>query len=83
MITLRLEEYEKRARSQIDMEQRYRNVFGSDEGMVVLGDILARNHFGVPLNNEIERYEYNVAIEIARMSGMLSAIDQQWKISEG
>lgn len=57
------------------MLQRYRNVFGTAEGLIVLGDILKRNHFGVPLNNETERHEYNVAVEVARMCGMLSQID--------
>lgn len=73
----------------IDLERRererllrYRNVFGSAEGLMVLGDILVRNHFGVPLNSEIERVEYNVAIEIARMSGIMSAIDKQLGIGE-
>ena len=59
------------------MLQRYRNVFGTTEGRRVLGDILTTCHFGVPLNNEVERVEYNVGIAIARMSGIMSAIEHQ------
>ena len=62
--------------------QRYRNVFGSPEGMRVLGDILRTCHFGVPLNSEVERIEYNVGVAIARMSGMMTAIDKQLGIGE-
>lgn len=65
-----------------EMLQRYRNVFGTAEGRRVLGDILVRNHFGVPINNEAERIEYNVAVEIARMSGMMQAIDRLLGIEE-
>jgi hypothetical protein len=64
------------------MRQRFRNVFGSEEGKRVLGEILRRNHFGVPLNNEVERIEYNVGVEIARMSGIMGAIDSQLRIGE-
>ena len=56
------------------MKQYYRSVFSSAEGRKVLGDILVSNHFGVPLNNEVERIEYNVGIAIARMSGMMSEV---------
>lgn len=63
-------------RKQRDMEQRYHNVFSSDEGRLVLGDILSICHFGVPLNNDAERIEHNVGVAIARMSGMMTAIDQ-------
>jgi hypothetical protein len=48
----------------------------------VLGDILVSNHFGVPLNNEVERIEYNVGIAIARMSGMMSEVDALLMIGE-
>jgi hypothetical protein len=64
------------------MEQRYRNVFGTTEGRRVLGDILARNHYGVPLNSDAERIEYNVAVEIARLSGIMSQIDKLLGIGE-
>ena len=65
-----------------EMRQYYRSVFSSTEGRKVLGDILVSNHFGVPLNNEVERIEYNVGIEIARMSGMMSEVDALLMIGE-
>lgn len=65
------------------MRQYYRSVFSSAEGRKVLGDILMANHFGVPLNNEVERIEYNVAIAIARMSGTMSEVDALIGIVEG
>lgn len=65
-----------------DMQQRYKNVFGTPEGRIVLGHILGENHFGVPLNSDVERIEYNVAIAIARMSGIMGAIDNQLGIVE-
>jgi hypothetical protein len=58
-----------------ELWQMYRNVFGTAEGRVVLGDILRMCHFGVPLNTEEERYEYNVGVAIVRMSGIMSAVD--------
>ena len=64
------------------MKQYYRSVFSSAEGRKVLGDILISNHFGVPLNNEVERIEYNVGIAIARMSGMMSEVDALLMIGE-
>ena len=66
-----------------EMRQYYRSVFSSTEGRKVLGDILVSNHFGVPLNNEVERIEYNVAIAIARMSGTMSEVDALIGIVEG
>jgi hypothetical protein len=65
----------KLALAEKEMEQCYRNVFGSAEGRKVLGHILMANHFGVPLNTEVERIEYNVGVAIARMSGMMGEID--------
>jgi hypothetical protein len=65
------------ARKEQDNLQRYRNVFGSPEGIRVLGDILVTCHFGVPLNDDVERIEYNVGVTIARMSGMMSEIEKQ------
>jgi hypothetical protein len=74
-----LETKDERAKA---MRQRYRNVFGTAEGRAVLGDILVMCHFGVPLNTEEERIEFNVGIAIARMSGTMSAIDGMLGISE-
>jgi hypothetical protein len=81
MIEFSPEERERERRS-AEMRQRYRNIFGSEEGRRVLGHILAENHFGVPLNNEVERIEYNVAVAIARMSGTMSQIDELLGIGE-
>jgi hypothetical protein len=64
------------------MELRYRNVFGSPEGRVVLGDILAFCHFGRLVASDEERVEYNVGVAIARMSGIMSEIDVLMKIGE-
>jgi len=71
-----------RAQARKEMLQRYHNVFGSIEGRLVLGDILMMCHFGVPVNNDIERIEYNVGIAIARMSGIMQSIDRQLGIEE-
>jgi len=82
MITLGLNsplEFERRQR---DIEQLYRNVFGTAEGQRVLGDILAFCHFGRLVNGEVERIEYNVGVAIARMSGMMGQIDALLKIGE-
>jgi len=73
------EELEAERKKQ-DNLQRYRNVFGTPEGRMVLGDILVTCHFGVPLMSEEARHEYNVGVAIARMSGIMSAIEQQFGI---
>lgn len=65
-----------------EMRQRYRNVFGSLEGRIVLRDILSGCHFAVSLNSEEERIRYNVGIAIAHMSGIVDAIDQLLGIGE-
>jgi hypothetical protein len=65
------------------LKQYYQSVFSSAEGRKVLGDILATCHFGVPLNNEVERIEYNVGIAIARMSGTMSEVDALIGIGKG
>jgi hypothetical protein len=83
MISLNLEmDYEKSLRKRQDIEQMYRNVFDSPEGRKVLGDILVTCHFGVPLNNEFERCEYNVGVAIARSSGIFEQIEMLLKIGE-
>ena len=82
MITLGLNSPLDQERRQRDMEQRYRNVFGSAEGRVVLGDILAFCHFGRLVGSETDRIEYNVGVAIARMSGIMSDIDVLLKIGE-
>ena len=62
-----------------EMQQRYRNVFNSAEGRIVLGDILTMLHFGETLDPEDVKCvaEYNVGIVIARMAGALNLIYPQ------
>lgn len=59
-----------------EMRQMYKNVFGSIEGRIVLGDILTLGHFGFPLNAEQPELlgEYSLAITIARMAGAFDTI---------
>jgi hypothetical protein len=56
--------------------QRYRNVFGTEEGRLVLGDILTCNHFGVTLDpdNPVQVAEYNVALTILFKTGFLEVL---------
>ena len=62
-----------------DMLARYRNVFGSAEGRIVLGDLLTLGHFGETLNpkDEVQVAEYNFALTIARMAGALDMVYSQ------
>lgn len=61
-----------------EMQQRYRNVFGTDEGRLVLGDILTMGHFGEMLNpaDPVQVAEHNAAVLIARTAG---AFDDLWR----
>ena len=57
-----------------EMQQRYKNVFSTAEGRVVLGDILTLGHFGMiidPASPQFEALvgERNLAITIAQMAG--------------
>jgi hypothetical protein len=70
------------ARKLEEMLQRYRNIFGTEEGRLVLGDILVMLHFGVPINSEEERIEANVGIAIARMAGVMDHVDKFVGIGE-
>jgi hypothetical protein len=60
-----------------DMQQMYKNVFGTIEGRIVLGDILTTAHFGDPLNplDPVAVAEHNAAVLIARQAG---AFDKLW-----
>lgn len=62
-----------------DMMQRYRNVFGTPEGKIVLGDILSVAGFGgKPNPNDPAQVSwYNFAVEIARLAGAFDQIFQQ------
>ena len=68
-----LTEQQERAR---EMQQRYRNIFASAEGKVVLGDILSVAGFGEKIdpNDPAAVSWYNCAIEIARLSGAFDQI---------
>ena len=59
-----------------EMLQRYQNVFGTEEGRVVLGDILTLCHFGETLDpkDPVQAAEYNVGVTILRMAGVLDPL---------
>jgi len=59
-----------------EMQQRYRNVFGTSEGKLVLGDILVMGHFGEPLIDLEHVARNNFALSIARLAGALDQIYQ-------
>jgi len=58
-----------------EMQQMYRNVFGTMEGRMVLGHILTQGHFGDELISVNDMAENNFAVTIARMAG---AFDPLW-----
>ena len=62
-----------------DMATRYRNVFGTPEGRIVLGDILTQGFYGVTLTPEIPDQigAYNLALVIATRSGVFDPIYRQ------
>lgn len=61
-----------------EMQQRYRNVFDTPEGRMVLGDILTLGHLGVNIdpNDPILVTEKNFAETIARTAGAFDQIFQ-------
>ena len=64
---------------QQEVAQRYRNVFGSSEGRLVLGDILSKGHYGVTLDpdNTVMVSEYNFALVIATLAGIFDQLYPQ------
>ena len=68
-----------------DMQRRYRNVFGTPEGKVVLGDILTLGHFGDPIkpDDPVAVAESNAAIMIARMAGAFDALYNELGMTKG
>lgn len=66
-----------------EMQQRYKNVFGTEQGRKVLGDILTMGHFGETLSHDDPKrvIEYSFAMTIARMAGALDPIYPQLGIS--
>ncbi len=67
-----------------DMMQRYKNVFGTAEGKIVLGDILTLGHFGDPLmpTDPVAVAEYNAAIMIARMAGAFDGLYNELRMTK-
>lgn len=70
---------------QSEITQTYRNVFGTAEGLVVLGDILTQGHFGVTLDgeNRDQIAEYNFALMIATRAGVFDALYRQLGLVKG
>jgi hypothetical protein len=68
-----------------DMMKRYKNVFSSEEGKLVLGDILTKGHYGVTLDSENRDQvaEYNFALVIATMAGAFEQVYRQFRMTEG
>jgi len=62
-----------------EMIQRYKNVFGTEEGKIVLGDILTLCRFGETLDpkDPAQVSEYNVGLTILRMAGALDPLYSQ------
>ena len=66
-----------------EMQQRYRNVFGNEEGRIVLGDILLTlGHFGSNPIGKIQVAEHNLAVTIARMAGAMDGLYAELGIRE-
>lgn len=67
-----------------EMQQRYKNVFGTSEGKIVLGDILTLGHFGEILNPEqdVRLGEYNLAIIIARTAGAFDKVYKEYEMTK-
>jgi hypothetical protein len=59
-----------------DMLKRYKNVFGTPEGKIVLGDILTKGHYGVTLDpeNAVQISEYNFSLVIATKAGVFDPL---------
>lgn len=68
-----------------DMLKRYRNVFGTIEGKIVLGDILTLGHFGeiLPPEEPVRLGEYNLATVIARQAGIFDDIYKNLSMTQG
>lgn len=67
-----------------EMQQRYRNVFGSSEGKLVLGDIANMCHAfdSVDANDPVLVTQRNVALVILQMAGALDSIYLQLGIAD-
>lgn len=62
-----------------EMLQRYRNVFGTREGAIVLGDIMSTGHVfdNVDPRDEVLVTERNFALTIGRMAGVFDSLYAQ------
>ena len=62
-----------------EMQQRYRNVFNTSEGRLVLGDIMQLGHFCDNINphDPVAVAERNFAMVIARMAGLYDPLYAQ------
>ena len=62
-----------------EMQQRYRNVFGSREGMLVLGDIVNVLHFFEAVNptDVVMNTERSCALVIMQMAGAFDPLYPQ------
>lgn len=67
-----------------ELQRLYKNVFGTAEGRIVLGDILTLGHFGETLNpsDPVAVAEYNAAITIARMAGAFDTMYRHLGMTE-
>ena len=68
-----------------EIQQCYHNIFANAEGQRVIGDILTLGHFGETLdpNDPVKVAEYNFAIVIARMAGVLDPLYHQLGMAVG
>jgi|HubBroStandDraft_2_1064218.scaffolds.fasta_scaffold08580_3 hypothetical protein len=69
-----------------EMQQRYRNVFGTVEGKIVLADILfTLGHFGTMIDpkDSVAMTELQFAINIARTAQAFGPLYQHLGIAEG
>ena len=66
-----------------EMQQRYKNVFGSSEGKLVLGDIASVGHVFDTLNPEdvAKVAERNFALVIMQMAGAFDSLYLQLGIA--
>ena len=62
-----------------EMQQRYRNVFGTREGQLVLGDIMVTGHVfdNIDPRDPVLVAERNFALTIGRMASVLDALYAQ------
>ena len=64
--------------AEANIEDKYRAVFKGEFGRAVLGDILARTHWGCTLDpdNKAQIGEFNIGIYILAQAGILQDINK-------